>query len=365
MTSLDSLDELQRALDLEPDNTTLILELGRLSERSGWTSEQGLSLDETFRRLFGQDSDYLGELPKTARDYVDLGRRGIAYLLKAVDTEWWIVGRWYALNLLVELADPVTAPLITQHLLPHLEHPHKLFQRMVRHTLTGLIPGALGPLVEALESNATPSPALLDAIAFLGPSAQPLIPALEALELSTENILATRQALGGPWPSEPNKPVPYQGEQLRFELEIEPTEAPFVPSMPTWNDALFYASEHISALLRNLDDGFYEGLSSDVIHEVDTPWPPEANAAIAAFEAWHPNTLVLAQPRVRLTYFRWDSHEVEGQDVEAEHPEMGFTQIELLHKALQIYGRYAGGHDRIFEGIQRRADGAYDICSGY
>ena len=304
-----------------------------------------------------QVQEYPFEYWPSVEVFAGFGAPAVPRLLSLLDDPSMRV-RWYASLGLATMAEH--GELIAEGLMRHVTHPHGLFRRQVRWLLRRLSPASLPVLQRAFTAaTAEHRAALADILGYLGRSAAPAIPLLEAarptLSLEETTIINTAiEQIRGPWDSDPAAPIEYLGEHLgcmdeRLRDGVT-TRRDF--EVRSWCDSVCWASRHLDEDAPALLDA--------------SAWSPEAEDLAATYlDRWRPDRVVIARPRVTLVYYRSYTGDEASHEVSSDDGQV-FTMEELLYKALQLQQREENepSPDRIFEGLQRRKPGVYYVKMG-
>jgi hypothetical protein len=280
------------------------------------------------------------------------GEGATAAMIAALDGAS-VLRRWHAITALSfasSAVDRACSALVTT-----LTDSHGLLRRHARWALHRLAPRSTAAIMEALahSDDDERAAALLDALAYSGPAACGASGWLR--ETNRDRALETQvfREIDGPWDPDPERPVEYLGEHVRFFAYASTTEGEagrLRYEAAVWCDGASWFAQHAEFDEATFDD--------------PTTWTAELESlACRTLDRWTPARIGLARPAISLCFY---DHELEDErevEVRATDPH-GFSMGALLHQTQLVYDREAGANDRVFEGLRRVGAGRYRIVTG-
>lgn len=140
-----------------------------------------------------------------ARVWSLVGPRCVAYLLEQFRS-MSLVRHWHAgmaLACMNSARDVITAGVV-----PLLEHAHGVVRRHARWVLAALAPESTIEMLRLAAADPARLPVIHAALTYHGRNAAPALPVLDA------------------WPTDPDEPVPYLGEHVRYDGERSQRNTP-------------------------------------------------------------------------------------------------------------------------------------------
>lgn len=230
----------------------------------------------------------------------------------------------------VDAADTIVALLV-----PRFADPHPLVSEHLRWIVRELGDAALPALMDAYASQPKHQHAIAEALAFQGPRATRAAMVLREDARGDAAIAEALREIVGPWPTAPERPIPYLGEHVRMDGDgPPPLEA---HGIDLWLDAVQWSA--------SMDESATWNRAGTPEYEV---------------KYWRPDRIAIAAPSIVLGAWYGD---VVTATVDANDGAR-FTNQELLWKLRDTHHRIAPCNDRIFEGLKRQDDGSYYISTG-
>jgi hypothetical protein len=360
MTADEQREALEQQVANNPDDLVVQKQLHTLLESGNCTFE-GVTLNEWFAKT-GPPIDRLDNYPFDTRGdlhvFARMGTFALPFLFRHFGSSW-LVESWQAGSALAEFSSDVTcSQTIADKLVLWLTHSHGLIRLHARWVLAALAPHSSDIVFRYLQNQPTLQPRLADALAYHGRHAQHLVPELLKLQASLPvfdhpSIGKILQEIRGPWPCDPENPVPYLGEHISFYSDG--------PTGTSREDFQMFVKEvwqeAASGFVRYLDESegdplFLEGWNDHLESKCQD-----------ALGTWWPERVVIARPSLILSMYKEETRNAIHASVESYDQEV-FTMGELLFKLHRCHNKYANANDRIFEGLTLEEPGRYYITTG-